>query len=174
MRGFFAPNNGWKRDMTGALLSSGGGSGSAELGQAPAWTCATIAALRSGSGNDDWVPGRRTESAATAQPSRTDSTPYQPKLNGILKLLGELKEENLVDGHGFQCHYHLHTPGLDQLQSAMDKVLALGLRLRMSEMDILVDSASEEISSARPAATATSWPCSASTTGRLTRCTPGA
>ena len=72
------------------------------------------------------------------------STPYQPKLNGILKLLGELKEENLVDGHGFQCHYHLHTPGLDQLQSAMDKVLALGLRLRMSEMDILVDSASEE------------------------------
>jgi len=72
------------------------------------------------------------------------STPYQPKLNGILKLLGELREEGTVDGHGFQCHYHLHTPGMNQLQSAMDKVLALGLRLRMSELDILVDSASQE------------------------------
>ena len=72
------------------------------------------------------------------------STPYQPKLDGILKVLAQLKEEGTIDGHGFQCHYHLHTPSMQQLQSAMDKVIALGLRLRMSELDILVDSASEE------------------------------
>jgi endo-1,4-beta-xylanase len=72
------------------------------------------------------------------------STPYQPKLDGILKVLTQLKEEGTIDGHGFQCHYHLNTPSMQQLQSAMDKVIALGLRLRMSELDILVDSASEE------------------------------
>lgn len=72
------------------------------------------------------------------------STPYQPKLNGILKLLTALKEEGTIDGHGFQCHYHLHTPSMRQLQEAMDKVVALGLRLRMSELDILVDAATDE------------------------------
>lgn len=72
------------------------------------------------------------------------STPYQPKLEGILRLLESLKEDGTIDGHGFQCHYHLHTPTLAQLQSAMDQVIALGLRLRMSEMDILVDAASDE------------------------------
>ena len=72
------------------------------------------------------------------------STPYQPKLDGILALLTGLKADGTVDGHGFQCHYHLHTPTMAQLQSAMDKVIALGLRLRMSEMDILVDAATDE------------------------------
>jgi len=72
------------------------------------------------------------------------STPYQPKLDGILRLLASLQEEGSIDGHGFQCHYHLHTPSMEQLKTAMDKVIALGLRLRMSEMDILVDAASDE------------------------------
>ena len=72
------------------------------------------------------------------------STPYQPKLDGILKLLEELKADGTIDGHGFQCHYHLHTPTMAQLQTAIDKVIALGLRLRMSELDILVDAATDE------------------------------
>lgn len=72
------------------------------------------------------------------------STPYQPKLEGILALLQSLKAEGTIDGHGFQCHYHLHTPSIAQLKTAMDKVIALGLRLRMSEMDILVDAASDD------------------------------
>ena len=72
------------------------------------------------------------------------STPYQPKLDGILRLLTSLKEEGTIDGHGFQCHYHLHTPSIQQVRSAMDKVIALGLKLRVSEMDILVDAATED------------------------------
>lgn len=67
------------------------------------------------------------------------STPYQPKLTGILTLLKELEAEGNIDGHGFQCHYHLNTPSLLQVQEAMDQIIALGLRLRMSEMDILID-----------------------------------
>jgi endo-1,4-beta-xylanase len=72
------------------------------------------------------------------------STPYEPKLTGILSLLAPLVQEGTIDGYGFQCHYQLNTPGLRQLQNAMDKVIALGLPLRMSEMDILIDKNSEE------------------------------
>lgn len=67
------------------------------------------------------------------------STPYEPKLTGILDLLKQLKAAGSIDGHGFQCHYQMNSPGIRQLQNAMDKVTALGLSLRMSEMDILID-----------------------------------
>ncbi len=72
------------------------------------------------------------------------STPYEPKLTGILKLLGELKKADTIDGYGFQCHYQMNTPGIRQIQNAMDKVIALGLSLRMSEMDILIDANTPE------------------------------
>ncbi len=72
------------------------------------------------------------------------STPYEPKLTGILSLLAQLVQQRTIDGYGFQCHYQLNTPGLRQLQNAMDKIIALGLSLRMSEMDILIDKKNEE------------------------------
>ena len=68
------------------------------------------------------------------------STPYEPKLTGILSLLKQLTTAGSIDGYGFQCHYQLNTPGIRQLKNAMDKVIALGLPLRMSEMDILISS----------------------------------
>ena len=68
------------------------------------------------------------------------STPYEPKLTGILRLLEELKAAGNIDGYGFQCHYLLNTPSISQIQNAMDKVIALGLTLRMSELDILISS----------------------------------
>lgn len=67
------------------------------------------------------------------------STPYQPKLNGILNLLDELTAENLVDGYGFQCHYQLDTPTIAQFENALQKIADKNLRIRVSEMDILVD-----------------------------------
>lgn len=67
------------------------------------------------------------------------STPYQPKLAGILALLDGLAAENLVDGYGFQCHYQLVTPSTAQVGSAMDTVAAKGLVLRVSELDICID-----------------------------------
>ena len=67
------------------------------------------------------------------------STPYQPKLDGILGLLEQLQAENLVDGHGLQCHYQLTTPTTSQINLAIHKITAMGLLVRVSELDILVD-----------------------------------
>ncbi|MDD2429255.1 MAG: endo-1,4-beta-xylanase [Eubacteriales bacterium] len=71
------------------------------------------------------------------------STPYEPKLTGILRLLEKLKAEGNIDGCGFQCHYQMGTPSINQIKNAMDKVIALGFPLRISEMDILVNDNSE-------------------------------
>ena len=69
------------------------------------------------------------------------STPYQPKLNGILKLLGQLVEEGNIDGYGFQMHYSngqnvATEPSPQAIAVALKKVSELGLRLRVSELDI--------------------------------------
>ncbi len=69
------------------------------------------------------------------------STPYQPKLNGILKLLGQLIEEGNIDGYGFQMHYSngqkaVTEPSPDMIDNALAKISALGLKLRVSELDI--------------------------------------
>ncbi|MFH1513703.1 MAG: endo-1,4-beta-xylanase, partial [Bacillota bacterium] len=71
------------------------------------------------------------------------SVPYQPKLNGILSLLDDLMAEGLVDGCGLQCHYQLNTPTTPQFQAAIEKIAAKGLRIRVSEMDILVNDNSD-------------------------------
>jgi endo-1,4-beta-xylanase len=71
------------------------------------------------------------------------STPYQPKLNGILGLLDELLAEGLVDGDGLQCHYQLTTPTTAQIDTAIRKITEKGLLVRISEMDILVDNNSD-------------------------------
>lgn len=94
--------------------------------------------------NQAFASARKHAPAGMALYYNDYSTPYQPKLKGILDLLRSLIADGSIDGHGFQCHYHLHTPTMEQLKTAMDQVIALGLRLRMSEMDILVDAASDE------------------------------
>lgn len=66
------------------------------------------------------------------------STPYEPKLSGILRLLDRLTETGNIDGYGFQCHYELTTPTIAQLHSALEKVAARGLWIRISELDIKV------------------------------------
>ena len=71
------------------------------------------------------------------------STPYEPKLTGILRLLEKIKAEGNIDGYGFQCHYLMNTPSINQIKSAMDRVIALGLPLRISELDILIDDNSD-------------------------------
>lgn len=71
------------------------------------------------------------------------STPYEPKLSGILRLLEKLKAEGNIDGYGFQCHYQINTPGINQIKNAMERVIALGLRIRISELDILIDDNSD-------------------------------
>ena len=70
------------------------------------------------------------------------STPYEPKLSGIVKLLNQLTEEGNIDGYGFQMHYsngtgnNLTEPSLEMIENALEKISALGLKLRVSELDI--------------------------------------
>ena len=71
------------------------------------------------------------------------STPYQPKLNGILSLLDELNANALIDGCGMQFHYQMSTPTLSQVDTAMRRIIDKGLLIRISEMDILVDDNTE-------------------------------
>lgn len=72
------------------------------------------------------------------------STPYQPKLTGILNLLDSLLAVNLVDGYGFQCHYQINSPSIFQLTSALQKIVDRGLLVRISELDIQAEDNSEE------------------------------
>ncbi len=71
------------------------------------------------------------------------STPYQPKLSGILDLLAALQADDLVDGHGLQCHYQLNTPTVSQINLALHRITEMGLLVRVSELDILVDDQTE-------------------------------
>jgi endo-1,4-beta-xylanase len=68
------------------------------------------------------------------------STPCPPKPNGILELPDELTAVNLVDGYGFQCHYQLDMPTIAQFENAVQKIADKNPRIRVSKMDILVDS----------------------------------
>ncbi len=72
------------------------------------------------------------------------STPYEPKLSGILRLLDRLIAEGNIDGYGFQGHYELGTPSVQQVRKALGEVAGRGLLIRISELDIKVSAASEE------------------------------
>ncbi|MBO2517544.1 MAG: hypothetical protein CW338_09805, partial [Clostridiales bacterium] len=64
------------------------------------------------------------------------STPYEPKLTGIYNLLSTLVEEGTIDGYGFQCHYGVNSPSMAQVRNAFAKIASLGLKLRVSELDV--------------------------------------
>ncbi|MBQ3668661.1 MAG: endo-1,4-beta-xylanase [Clostridia bacterium] len=66
------------------------------------------------------------------------STPYEPKLSGILALLDRLIAEGKIDGYGFQCHYEMTTPSITAVHNALQKVADRGLLIRISELDIKV------------------------------------
>jgi endo-1,4-beta-xylanase len=58
------------------------------------------------------------------------------KLNKILTLLKELKDEGLVDGMGLQGHWNLDEPYISRIKDAFDSYAALGLELQITELDI--------------------------------------
>ncbi len=72
------------------------------------------------------------------------NTAYQPKQDGIVKLLKELMAEGNIDGYGFQMHNAAASPTIEELTAAVERVAALGLRLRVSELDITVDANDED------------------------------
>lgn len=64
------------------------------------------------------------------------SVPYEPKLTGIYELVSDLAEKDLIDGVGFQGHYQMSSPSVSQITAAFDRFAALGLSIRVTELDI--------------------------------------
>ena len=65
------------------------------------------------------------------------------KQNGIVKLLQSLLADGTVDGYGFQMHHDISSPTMQAIEACVRRVAALGLRLRVSELDIGIPSISE-------------------------------
>jgi len=72
------------------------------------------------------------------------NTAYPGKLKGILGLLEKLIPEGNIDGYGFQMHHRVLEPGMSMLSGAVRAVAALGLKLRVSELDVGIKTLSEE------------------------------
>ena len=71
------------------------------------------------------------------------NTAMPGKLRGIVRLLESLIPEGNIDGYGFQMHHGVAFPSIGQIRTAVETVAALGLRLRVSELDVMVDNNSE-------------------------------
>ncbi|MBR6442932.1 MAG: endo-1,4-beta-xylanase [Clostridia bacterium] len=65
------------------------------------------------------------------------------KLRGIVKLLNTLIPEGNIDGYGFQMHHSVSFPSISQIRTAVQTIAELGIRLRVSELDVTVDNNSE-------------------------------
>ena len=72
------------------------------------------------------------------------NTAMTGKLYGIMDLLKRLIAEGNIDGYGFQMHHDVSYPTMDLITKAVEKVAALGLKLRVSELDVGIPSRSEE------------------------------
>jgi len=71
------------------------------------------------------------------------NTAYPGKLNGIVRLLESLIQDGSIDGYGFQMHHRVLEPGMTMLSNAVRKIAGLGLRLRVSELDVGVSGQTE-------------------------------
>lgn len=72
------------------------------------------------------------------------SVPYEPKLSGIIELVAGLNEKGLIDAVGFQAHYQMENPAVQQITNAMQKFIDMGLSIRVTELDIEAANNSEE------------------------------
>ncbi len=66
------------------------------------------------------------------------NTALEPKLTGIVNLLNSLIAEGNIDGYGFQMHHDVAYPSNSQIENALKRIAALGLRLRVSELDVTI------------------------------------
>ncbi len=64
------------------------------------------------------------------------NTAMYGKRMGIVKLLEELQQEGNIDGYGFQMHHSVGSPSMEAIADSVKNVAALGLRLRVSELDV--------------------------------------
>ena len=71
------------------------------------------------------------------------NTAMPGKLRGIVKLLNSLIPEGNIDGYGFQMHHNISFPSIQQIKTAVETIAELGIRLRVSELDVTVSNNSE-------------------------------
>ena len=64
------------------------------------------------------------------------NTAYSGKRKGIVRLLNTLIAEGTIDGYGFQMHHKVSEPSMTMITSAVSEIAALGLKLRVSELDV--------------------------------------
>ena len=61
----------------------------------------------------------------------------------IIGLLKTLISDGTIDGYGFQMHCSIGDIDAEQISATLDEISGLGLRLRISEMDIAIEDDSE-------------------------------
>ena len=71
------------------------------------------------------------------------NTAMPGKLRGIVKLLNSLIPEGNIDGYGFQMHHSVSFPSIQQIDTAVNTIANMGIRLRVSELDVTVSNNSE-------------------------------
>ena len=64
------------------------------------------------------------------------STAYKDKRDGIIRLLKSIMEDGTIDGYGFQMHHGAGEPSMEQIRDSVQEIAELGLRLRVSELDV--------------------------------------
>lgn len=73
------------------------------------------------------------------------------KREKIFKLLKKLKADKVpIDGVGFQAHWTVGRPSADQIRTALDQVVSLGLDIQVTELDITVHAKPAEIIPGKP------------------------
>ena len=72
------------------------------------------------------------------------NTAYPAKRKGIIKLLGQLIEEGNIDGYGFQMHHSTGEPSMEMITASVEEIAALGIKLRVSELDVGMGSSMTE------------------------------
>nr|SIP63166.1 Endo-1,4-beta-xylanase A precursor (EC 3.2.1.8) [uncultured bacterium] len=71
------------------------------------------------------------------------NTAMSGKRKGIVRLLESLIPEGNIDGYGFQMHHSVGSPSMQQIADSVKDIAALGLRLRVSELDVGTDNRTE-------------------------------
>ena len=71
------------------------------------------------------------------------NTAISSKRKGIIRLLNTLIPEGNIDGYGFQMHHSTGFPSIIEINRSVNDITKLGIRLRVSELDVGVDNNSE-------------------------------
>jgi endo-1,4-beta-xylanase len=66
-----------------------------------------------------------------------------PKQNKMFSIVDDLKTANLIDGLGFQMHNTYLSPTKTQIETDINRAVAKGLKIHISELDIQVNPAND-------------------------------